>query len=288
MDRELSAAQALRGPRTFLLVGNSLLLAALSDTQVARLAPSGWDARRLVVEQTSFLDWKYGLAELRRRGAQPAVFGVMLDPGQLTSVRTRSGYAALRMLGAADVVPMGLDAHLHPTEISRLVLSHYSTFYGFRSESRNILLGRLIPGMPALVRLFTKSRGGAPDTVRTRRVARERLATYKRLVEAADACFLFVQPPLTTTAATMAEVRAVGMAAADVGVAVVTFDPDRPYEAGEFADGYHLNTAGSRRYFGETSERVRRAISGFETGAGSREGRAAPRGRACSREEGRK
>jgi hypothetical protein len=249
VDQELTAAPAVSGPKTVLFAGNSLMLYALRDTVVPSLVPEGWRAGRLTVEQTSFLDWKYGLRELWRRGARPAVIALMLNPGQLTGNQTRRDYTAMRMLGASDVIAFGREADMHPTEISRLVLSHYSTFYGFRSESRKVLLGRLIPGMDGLAAVFLRGSTPAVDTLRMRSVAAERLRLLAAEVRSRGSQFVLLLPP---GLGDQSPLRAVVAAATDAGVRVVVPDAARPYSEADFFDGFHVSPTGAARYEHDT------------------------------------
>lgn len=254
VDRELSAARRVAGAQSVMLVGNSLMLYGLREESVPQLVAAPWHATRVTVEQTSYLDWKYGLRELWRRGASPAILAVMLDAGQLTGNGTRSDYSALRILGGTDIVPFGRDAGMHPTDISRLLLSHVSALYGFRSESRKVLLGRLLPGMQILGGRLIPRAAGRADTLRTRRVAAERLRSLDSLARSHGARFVFLLPPRLGD---QAELRAVTTAAADVGVPLIGPGTSAPYTASDFSDGYHLSGAGATRYESE----VRRGLA---------------------------
>jgi hypothetical protein len=242
---ELQRAANYSGERTLLFVGNSLLLYGIRDSVAPLLVPAAWRASRVTVEQTHFLDWKYGLKQFSRRGIRPAVIALMLDAGQLVGDGTRSDYSSLRLLAAQDVIPFGRDAGLHPTEISKLLLSHYSAFYGFRAESRKVLISRLMPGMQALTSLLVPKRTGAADTLRTRRVAESRLRELRDLAGASGARLIFLVPPRLGS---YADDRAVVAAAADAGVEFIAPDVERPYAEAEFLDGYHLSAAGAERY----------------------------------------
>jgi len=250
IDRELGAAPNAKGSRSVLLVGNSLMLFALREQSVRRLVPEPWRAVRVTVEQTSYLDWKYGLRELWRRGAAPAVLAVMLDASQLTGDMTRADYSALRIIGSEDVIPFGRDAGMHPTDISRLLLSHASALYGFRSESRKVLLGRLMPGMQALGGRLIPRPLGTPDTLKTRRVAAARLRSLDSLARSHGSRLVFLLPPRLGD---QSELRAVGAAAQDVRVPLIGPGTARAYTSQEFIDGYHLSDAGAERYESEIS-----------------------------------
>lgn len=242
---ELQRAPGYSGDRSLLFVGNSLLLYAIRDSVAPLLVPDSWRASRVTVEQTHFLDWRYGLKQFARRGVRPAVIALMLDAGQLTGDGTRSDYSALKLLAAQDVIPFGRDAGLHPTEISKLLLSHFSAFYGFRAELRKVLLSRILPGTQELTALLVPKRAGVSDSLRTRRVAASRIRELSELARSSGARLIFLVPPRLRS---NADDRAVVAAAGDARVDVIPPDDVRPYDATEFIDGYHLNVAGAARY----------------------------------------
>ena len=252
IDGEIAAA--IRPPDgqrpELLLVGNSLLLFATQDSVLWRDLPSPWDLRRVVIEQDEFLDWRYTLPRLGEAGAQPRVVAVMLDPGQLTGNVLRGDYSFYRLLTARDAISIGRRAGLHPTEISRLLLSSGSTFYGFRKEMRSNLLGRIIPGMAPLSKFFQPGPASADvDTVAMRLRAKQRLLELNTVVhEMGGAELVLILPPLLHREA---ELRAVRNGAADAGVEVILAFAPGSYAPSEFIDGYHLNMAGSSRFMRE-------------------------------------
>ncbi len=234
------------GRRSMMFVGNSLLLHAVDSDTIEAALPPGWTLKRLVVEQTYYLDWLYALPRLFRRGANPTVVAVMLDAGQLTANETRGDYAAYRLFGLGDAIQVGRSAGLHRTEISRLVTSNLSVYYGFRGESRKVLLSHVVPGMNDLsTLLIPRANVRPPDTLAIRRIAGERLRILRGLVEQRGARLVFLLPPGLGTEAAARAIRAAGQ---DAAVPVVpAFDP-RDYTASDYLDGYHLNARGSARY----------------------------------------
>ena len=228
-----------------LIVGNSLLERAVDTLLLHQGMAPEWTARRLDVEQTYYLDWWFGLRSLWDAGAGPSHIVVMLDAGQLASPLTRGDYSAMRLVSARDLISMGREAGLHPTEISRLVLSHFSAYYGFRGESRKVLLGKIIPGMAELVGHFTPRGHGKADTVATEAVAYARLRDLKAAIEAHGATFTFAIPPVSEL---RGDTRAVVRAAVRAGVPVIV---PEPLPAQLFFDGYHVNDTGARLYTGQ-------------------------------------
>ena len=270
-DRELDAARLANGPRSMLFVGNSLLVDALPEGATRDVAPTGWLLRRLVVEQTSFLDWKYALRAIKRRGTHPQVIAVMLSPEQLVSNAARADYSAMRLLDRADIIPMGVEAGLHPTDISRMVLSHDSRLYGFRSESRKVLLGLIIPGMSGLVERLRPNAVEKADTIAMFRIARDRLKELRESVEAGGSRLLLVQAPALKVHG--AKSRAVSHAAEDVGVLIFTPNPPGGYDPVDFKDGFHVSASGAGKFTTELRSTLQQLLadtSGLERGYSAR------------------
>jgi hypothetical protein len=242
---EFAGVRDFNGPNTVLVAGNSLLLYGIRDSVLPQLMPPGWSARRLAVEQTAAIDWKYGLRKLYRENTRPAVVALALDPGQLTSNLTRTDYSAMRMVSTGDVIAMGREANLHPTEISRLVLSNLSAFYGFRAESRKVLLGRLIPGMDRLMTMIVPKPPEFSDSLRLEREATARLRTLAAGIASNGARLVFVLPPRLNADI---DARAVARAARAAGVPIITPDLTIPYDTADFFDGYHLSDKGATRF----------------------------------------
>src|SRR5438552_6110208 len=61
------------GRPSVLIVGNSLLDEGVRFERVRDGLRQEWDARRFVVENTSYYDWYYGLKRLFREGARPDI-----------------------------------------------------------------------------------------------------------------------------------------------------------------------------------------------------------------------
>jgi hypothetical protein len=242
---EQLAAQQTRDPRSVVLLGNSLLLFGLRDSSVAKIAPPGWTTRRFVIEQTRFLDWKYGIKQLLREGARPALIVLALDAKQLVSNATRGDYSAARLVGASDVIAFGHESGLHRTEISGLLLSHYSAFYGFRIELRKILMSRIVPHMDQLAAQLVSKPTGALAPAHVDSIAGRRLREIQDIADAARVRLVLVVPP---TPGQETETAAVVRAGARVGVDVAADGLRAAYTDADFVDSYHLNAAGADRF----------------------------------------
>src|SRR5438045_3193304 len=77
-----------------LVVGNSLLDEGVQFDRVRTALDDQCDARRLVVEQTSYFDWYYGIKALLDAGARPDIVVVVLSPSQWVRPDSRGDYSA--------------------------------------------------------------------------------------------------------------------------------------------------------------------------------------------------
>src|SRR5437667_5102049 len=81
-----------------LVVGNSLLDEGVQFDRVRIGVGAGCDVRRLVVEQTFYFDWYYGLRRLFREGARPDIVVVVLTPSQWVTRDSRGDYTVHYLL----------------------------------------------------------------------------------------------------------------------------------------------------------------------------------------------
>jgi hypothetical protein len=249
VESEYAGAASVRrgaGAKHVLVLGNSLLDADVDFDMLRGAFSPQWEARRLVVEQTAFLDWYYGMRHLIESGAEPDVIALVLSPDDLTSLEIRGDYSVYRLMGPREVLPLSREMHLHPTVATGYMLASVSAFYGLRTEYRKVLLGRLMPDMQELAHYIGLRRAPRlPNSVVYRRV-RERLARTKAMLDRHGIRLVLAIPPFPTYHSGNEIVR---HAALDVGVCVVI-----PFEAGSFvpqdfgSDQFHMNAMGARRY----------------------------------------
>jgi len=104
--RERQQALQLRaakdGNATMLLVGNSLLLDGVDFPRLQRELASKMYLGRYVIENTSYLDWYYGLHSLFRQHSRPRYVVLVLSPRQLVSDQTNGEYSAYYLWSFRD------------------------------------------------------------------------------------------------------------------------------------------------------------------------------------------
>jgi hypothetical protein len=249
MERERRAVLALRGnpdaARTVLVLGNSLMLEGIDFPSLQGALAPEFKAVRYVVEQTQYTDWYYGLRAFYAADVRPGFIALNLNATSTTNHKIRGDYSAYRMMQTSDLLAASRDAELSPTETFSLFLGGVSAYYGTRAELRNVALARLLPVTNQIVKYLTPD-GKAPplDHALVVRVAAQRLRTLDAMVHAHGGRFMLLVPG-TLDANDAAYLLEAGRLAAVPVLAPMTFPP---LSAGDFRDGFHLNSIGSERY----------------------------------------
>jgi hypothetical protein len=244
IDTEYKQALTLKqgGQTKVLVMGNSLLEAALDMPRVQKAFAPGYDVKRLVIEQTNYDDWYYGMRRLFDEGARPDIVVLCLSATNLVLSGVRGDYFAYYMMEPKDLPSVAGELHLHPTEALNMLTANVSHFYGLRSEIRKVLMGRLMPFTRPLMALITRTtpRPVTDDDVRT--IVPARLQRLKETANRYGADFVLIMPPMLSNDRTEI-VRQAGEA---VHVPVVGMP--RLLQAEHFTDGYHASSEGARIY----------------------------------------
>lgn len=227
-----------------LFVGNSLLDAALQfDSFATTLAPRA-DARRFVVEQTSFHDWHYGLRRLFAEGSRPNTVVLMLSGDQLVSKGSRGEYSAYQLVSHADILRFCGDLDLHPTNAANMVFANFSMFYALRSEIRKVLLGKLMPEVPAFIGKLAVSPAPKVPATNLLATATARLSALKAECDKHGVRLVYAIPPLPE----FREAPILRDATAAAGVPAFLPYSASDFSREDFSDGFHLNEAGAAKY----------------------------------------
>ena len=236
-------------PPALLLLGNSLLNSAVVDgARVQQAVQSKWQVHRLVVLNTQYLDWYYGMRNLVREGEAPQVVALMLNAQQLLSNDIRGAYSAYRLFGAADSIRAGRDAGLHITEISGLVVGHFSGYYGLRLELRKFAFQKLVPDAEIMSVALVRGavRRADPTVIDLSTEGARRIAALRALCNERKVRCLFLVPPeihdsdARRQLVELAEAAGLEARRFDVGAAwpVSHFDVDRFHFSQVGADAY--------------------------------------------------
>jgi lysophospholipase L1-like esterase len=181
---------------TVVLVGNSLLLRGLEYPRIQTEMASDARILRLVIENTEYLDWYYGLHHLFVSGVRPSMVVVCLNLGQTVSTRTLGDYSARHLFGVADLLPVAHDAGMSATQTTGLVLAHWSAFYASRATIRNFILNKADPPYATVLHsLADGAVNSLPADNELLTIARVRLNAIEQLCTRYGVTFVLLIPP---------------------------------------------------------------------------------------------
>ncbi|HEX6820885.1 MAG TPA: hypothetical protein VF123_02425 [Candidatus Sulfotelmatobacter sp.] len=197
-ERELTSIHPARSDSapTLLLAGNSLLLRGLDYPKIRQdMAPHA-RVFRYVIENTEYLDWYYGLHHLFESGVRPSTVVLCLNLGQTVSSLTLGDYSARHLFGVSELLPVAHDAGMNPTQITELVLAHWSAFYASRATIRNFVLNKADPPYAAaLHELADSTKRSVPADEELVAKARGHLRAMQQLCARYGVQFVLLIPP---------------------------------------------------------------------------------------------
>ncbi len=246
--------------RTLLLLGNSLLGKGIEMPMLSSMLPADWKAKRILVEDTAYYDWYYGMHNLFLKGSRPDVVVLMLSIKQLTSNSIRGEYSAYRMMDFLDLPNLAADLHMHPTAASGLLVGNLSAFYGTRVEIRKKVLDLLIPDFSGLTKLLVSSQ----VTSGSEKFAAEELRSrFGKLRELSEQKSIPIAVLIAPESGLRDEIlKKVCVVAADANFNVLV--PVKPDElsTADYSDGFHLNAGGAAKFTKSFGEMLRCHLPG--------------------------
>jgi hypothetical protein len=243
-DTDHMAALATRpgGPSkpTILLLGNSLLLEAIDYNGLRRAVGSRATPVRFVIEQTTYLDWYYGIKRILSEGARPDRLVLCLNLSQLMANSIRGEYSAFYLIRTQDLASAGREAGFGLTGISGLFFARYSMYYAGRNNFRNFALSTLDPAYVEILRQFTPRTGRDLGWAEILAGAAPRLNALREICSEYNIRFDFLLPP------------GFGGGGQDlietgrrVGVSVLVPVPPNSWNVNLYRDHFHLNHQGA-------------------------------------------
>jgi len=255
---------AVRLPRTpsvrsILLVGDSLLLEDVDLSMLTEALPADVHLQRFSIEQTSYLDWLYGLRRMFSEGVRPSTVLLCIGPNSLMSDAIRGDYSAFYLFQTSDIPKVAKAAGYNLTAESSLFFSHYSLFFAGRNGLRNFILNRVDPAYGALIHRFVTHPAPTRSRDEVRRICEPRLRELERLCSEHGAHFVYVVPPgFGFHDDAMAE------AGSGAGAPVLVPVHNDAWGQDKFRDGFHLNEAGAREFTQILSPALNALLRSFE------------------------
>jgi hypothetical protein len=254
-------------PRNVVFVGNSLLLFSV-DVPLLNKLGSGWfNYSRLVLEQTQYVDWLFGLQRLLHEGSRPDTVVLVFGANHWLADTVRAEYFAYELMQPFDIFSVAREINLDRTVASNYFFASFSAWLGGRAEIRKFLLSNVIPDLEQFVRTLNDGPPLYPADSVVFDKARTRMTRMKALCESYGVQLVTVLHPtnqvkdpfdVLTQAANASALPMV------IPVAKMTY-PRKLY-----SDGYHLNMLGMDRF-------TRDLLSPLEDVLRGNEGRFPPR-----------
>lgn len=242
-----------------LIVGNSLLEAGMDYARARReMAPLA-DLRRIVVSDTNYYDWEYGLRRLFSEGAHPDLLILCLTAHQLTSSRARGDYFAHYLMRFSDIGHVSSDLHLSPTQITGYFFANLSNFLGARSEIRKWIIGVGMPEFQTLAQSLAFINPPPQDQVLVEKLSGQRLAILAESCREHGVRFALLLPPLISAVDNAEDVR---RAATQSRIEILVPLPSASLPVSYYRDGFHLNSVGAAEFTTRLVRVLRNLING--------------------------
>jgi hypothetical protein len=246
--------EASSGSLRVLLVGNSLLLAAIDPARLEEATRPSLTVAPLFLEATSYFDWLYGLRRLFREGARAEAVAVGLGPSQYLETNVRPDYFPWMLMDLRDALAVSRDVGLDRTAASNLVLGHFSHFWGTRGVIRSLVLRRALQDVERLMfRLNRRGRIKMSDG-EYQAIAGARLERLRNLCAAHGARLVLVVPPAPDTSDDSPALRRI---AERMGIDVLIPIPSGSLGKEYYEDDVHLNQTGAVRFTEAFAEGLR-------------------------------
>jgi len=239
---------------SMLLVGNSLLLEGIDRRQLQSKLAGSFSVSLFPLENTTYLDWYFGLRRLFREGARPDVVVLCMNARQILSDATSGEFFAHFHMDLWDLGAVAALGGLDNMTASSYLLANQSYWLATKSNIRNGVLERALPGASMLAgRLAAAPRGsGEPLLVPVEEVV-SRLLELRMLADAFGTRFIWLVPPTLDAGDPSVDIMS---EAARAGVDVVIPLAPGSLPESAFSDGFHLNRLGAHLFTDASAERL--------------------------------
>ena len=244
---EVRAAIALAGPRSVLVVGNSLVLHGIDVPAVEQAMGSGYSATKVAIVDSGYLDWLYGITSLFDRGSQPDVVVLAISPAQLVADHPPTGASARMVWTVPNLLRYAAEGRPGLTAASNRFFEHLSEFFALRSRLRQDVRRLIVPGYENMSRQYFVARPDSPDTTRDEAIAEERLRVLDSVCAYRRVRFVYLLIPTKAPEDRVLE-RTLVSAGERVGVPVLVPVSNGAVHAEWLLDGYHLNAIGASTF----------------------------------------
>lgn len=245
--------QSPDGARTVLLIGNSQLQEGVDRQELQERMQPRYIVAYYPIEDTTYLDWLYGLRRLFAQGARPSAVVLCISARKLLSNSTDGELFAYRLLQTRDLPQVVQDARIDMMTATAYFFASKSAWLGMRSLFRGSLLHKSLPGADLLAAHLYAIDPQLVVNEQTLARALEHLRMLRKLAQSQGVEFIYLVPPALNSPDIASPIAERARAA---GIPVLM-----PYQPGEmspekFRDGLHLSPKGATDF----SDRIAPAL----------------------------
>ena len=246
--------------RQLLFAGNSLIFDDLSQQELQQSLGPSFLVHTAGIPGSTYYDWSYGLHALFARGSQPDVVVFGISPSQFLRGPAATPVPVSLIWSTREIFAYQREQRLNLTQLTELLLEHYSTFYSLRNTLR-IYVRKFIPGYEAMVYQWTGSArncgpvGGVPLEA----IYKEKLATLAAECSSHTQLILMLSP--TNQMEDEKSEPALKSAAESLGIPIIQPVAEREWPLTKFReDHYHLTPLAAAEFSKLVAADLRRKL----------------------------
>lgn len=247
------------GIKNVAIVGNSLLLWSIDFNALNRLSSGHFRYSRLVVENTKYWDWYFGLRHLLAEGARPDVVAILIGSNHWLEDSVEGESFAYELLRPLDVMLLRRQLNLDRTTASTYFFVSGSSWLGNRAVIRKNLLRLIFPDFE----LFTRRLTVPPRFPQAEIAYKKAIARMRDLANVCQSYGVRLAIILHPTLNNREPFETIRDAAGIAGLPVIA-PVHMDYASRLFSDGYHLNHAGMKKFTGDLSPQLEERLQSME------------------------
>lgn len=234
------------GKADVLLLGNSLTFTDIDLESLRRELGPRERVCRWAVDNTSYLDWYYGLRRAIRHGAKPQFVVIGGRGSHFLATSVRGWFFSHYMLDPRDLLEAGSAIKANATTLSGMGVAQLSAFYGSREEVYKRWLTLVLPSFPDLgERIALKGANDNMSEPASPGLMSQRLHDLRALCAECGARLILWVPPISVEEPYASLLRDV---CAKEGIPVLLPEVGNAWSTQDFADGFHMTTEAAKRF----------------------------------------
>ena len=259
----LGQKEASSGEAKILLLGNSLTFTDIDVDLLRQRLGANRELCRWAVDNTSYLDWYYGLRRAIRNGARPTVVVIGGRTAHFLTGEPRGRFFAHYILDWKDLGHVAWKTGANATGFSNMGLAQLSAFYGSREEIFKRWLTMALPSFadlgPRMVMTDASGPSGAaqPDAGD---IVALRLDELRELCASCGAQLIIWIPPMPIEGANARLICEIGLRKGITVIPPLPPDTQTSWKPEDFADGFHMTPASATRFTSQFAGELERLL----------------------------